>query len=468
MQEQQQQQPLGQQKPENNNLLLHLQANVQPNEPAKQETAENSNRARGNAGNGRAGAMAGAAAATATATAAYALPNAKSVMESAVALAPPGCSALLAPMPLATAVLKLLVLSPGMQIVHQHRINLFRLWEQQQQLTVRAPVARSGTSSSDSNQGCVLFHATVSLPPAQFSQRSMNIMHIVLTLQQQAQAVPPMLVAEVPLLLMPAAAHQEVQQLLLPAMRQDAQAGLEAQQQQAQKAVLASPASHSPPADLVWQVMSVEHAVWTCFAQLAADIQVVMQLAEEAVWEAACEAAAAGAPHAVGEGTAGWPPWCVDAVAPVGSASQHGWEVGGAEPSASAAAALEQLAGTLLFPLLLPFLAAHGLSNMLQLVLDCLPAHIQQQWQQQQLSRLQALQTVEAAPGNSTWLDCRSAQPAALTGSGGSGSSVEQVAEQTAGPAAAAAAAAGAGGAFRPLPWHLPFTQFADPGLELR
>lgn len=221
------------------------------------------------------------------------------------------------------------------------------------------------------------------------------------------------LVAQVPLLVLPAVAQQEVQQLLLPAMRQEVQA--EQQQQQPQR-----PLSPHWPTLVAQDQLSLQndHRIWQHYQQLANDIHTVIFLVEmlrnPAAEAAAMSIAAAAAGAAASKGTNQLAAVEVSEAIPIvldseGSSSAKSSSIVGVQAAAAAApvglssdAALNSIADNLLFPVLLPFLAAHGLQNLLKLLVSYLPDRLQQQWEQQQQKVLvtedESAATAAAAP----------------------------------------------------------------------
>jgi hypothetical protein len=433
------------------------------------------------------------------------------------------------PLPLAAAQLQVLALSRQMQLLHQQQTSLLQLLQQQGQL--EAEQLASGSIISNSSSACsVCFDWRVELP-YQSSDMPIDCVHLVLMVggssssssssssrQQPAAAVkvagqcaeataevggsaaeldvehvaaqPAAAVAwsiagDVPLLVMPAAAQQEVQQLLLPAMRQEVQAAqhqeqdqaqahqqqeLEHQQQQQQQQ-LATP--QEPVASHI-----VEHAAWLYYCQLSRDIATVLQLslaADEAAAAAgntasttntsvmvavggigsfAVEAAMAAAAAAAAAAATGQQPVTVGSALLV---IVHDEPLPTAAAAADAAAAapnpaavLQQLAEVLLFPLLLPFLATQGLHNMLRLLLLCLPPQLRLQWQQQQPAH-----TWWTAPSSACGLpevekpSVTAAAAAAAAGGGGGGGeqgagvSSSSSSGETSGEVKAASSAAG-------------------------
>jgi hypothetical protein len=316
-------------------------------------------------------------------------------------------------MPLSAAVLKVVVLTSSMRELLQRQINLEQLLEQQQCDTdmsisscasdtdrcLDASISpRAASNVHNSTQQSLFMNLSLSFP-TQTNEGPLDALQLLLTVQQQGFE-RPVLVAAVPLLLMPAAAQQEVQQLLLPAMRQDAQSTLTAQQQQQQQQPCVS--QDVCNSHMSAQTMQVEAIVWKHFSQLGLDILTVMQLSgiagvpaaaalESAAYAAALpgqlEPAAVAAP-ADGSVSLSSPPYS-NSTAVLEMITHTNAQ---AQPLAIA---MEELATSLLFPCLLPFLAAHGLYNTTRLVLDCLPLHLQEQWRLQQLAQLQALVAVE-------------------------------------------------------------------------
>eukprot|EP00775_Hariotina_reticulata_P004989 gene4989-5231_t len=116
----------------------------------------------------------------------------------------------------------------------------------------------------------------------------------------------------------------------------------------------------------------------------------------------------------------------------------------------------------MLFPLLLPFLAAHGLHNTLRLLLHQLPHKLQQVWHQQQAARLGALlaadETLQQLPLPDLPQECgRAASAASHSASSGSDSGRSWLAVQ--GAAAGGAAVAAVADQVR---WYQPFAGFSD------
>eukprot|EP00775_Hariotina_reticulata_P004986 gene4986-5228_t len=274
-------------------------------------------------------------------------------------------------------------------------------------------------------------------------------------------------------------------------MRQDAQ--VEALQQ------FEAAAAGANELDLGALCMHVESLVWQHFQQLTRDIYSVTQVAAAAAAAAQGAQEQLAAPAGTGPTSAGVQVWS---------------ECGPALP----VAALQQLAAALIFPMLLPFLAAHGMRHTQQLLLDCLPQVLQEQWRQQQLEHLRSLasrstpidsresvkspkhlgsgalqQGLEghpwAAPGGTQ----QQQQPAtgeatppatsscpASSGSGASGGNITGSAAPVAAAATCAAdvsailsdpglpAAGAASHASGDVPWHLPFIGFPDSSMESR
>jgi len=157
--------------------------------------------------------------------------------------------------------------------------------------------------------------------------------------------------------------------------------------------------------------MQLESTVWQHYCQLAQDIFLVWQQSTAAALSMSASGAESSPIAAAGRLSS---PSVVDGTG-LDSA-------GGSEPHLSRSALLgkenqqqgvsspgpatiellggpatiELLAPTLLFPVLLPFLAGQGLYNTLSTVVHCLPCHLQQRWRQQQRGHLQAV--MAAAP----------------------------------------------------------------------
>jgi hypothetical protein len=383
------------------------------------------------------------------------------------------------PLPLAAAQLQVLALSRQMQLLHRRQDSLLQLLQQQgqlepQQLTAGAAAGSSSSSSnaaeeaansaSTSDSWTVLLNLHVTMP-CQPTDRLLDCVHLLLVVSPSssssdqplpaaageagsartedslAAAAVPLgvagVVADVPLLVLPAAAQQEVQQLLLPAMRQEVQAAQEITLQQQQ-------GFDQPTAeDFARMSMAVEHGAWQHYRQMANDMYAVVQLSAAAAAEAAAAQAAASVSHntddnAEAGGVVQGPAAAAAGVVVVphnnGGAEEPAAAAGVTQP-ASSAAALQHLADVLLFPLLLPFLATQGLHNMLRLLLMCLPQQLQHQWQQQQFARLQHLVAAAPAPLQlPAMLDEQQQQLHAADAEGG--------AQYEHGPAAAAAAPA--------------------------
>jgi hypothetical protein len=348
---------------------------------------------------------------------------------------------------LAAAQLQVLALSRQMQLLHRQQTSLLQLLQQQGQLEPQqtAASAAAGSSSSSSyaaeepanstapsDSWTVLLNLHVTMP-CQPTDRLLDCVHLFLVvspsssdqlsqaaagaaasagaedLPAAAAAGEPLgvagVVADVPLLVLPAAAQQEVQQLLLPAMRQEVQAAQQQEQLQ-QQHDLDQPTAE----DFARMSMAVEHGAWQHYHQMANDVYAVVQLSAAAAAEAAAAQAAAGVLHdahdnaeAVGGAVQG-PAAAGAGVVVVPHNNGEAEEPAAAKATAavaqpaSSAAALQHLADVLLFPLLLPFLATQGLHNMLRLLLMCLPQQLQHQWQQQQFARLQHLVAAAPAP----------------------------------------------------------------------
>jgi hypothetical protein len=334
------------------------------------------------------------------------------------------------PLLLSAAVLEVVVLAHNMQQLLQRQVSLQQVLLQQQPELAAARHAGSDTSGSGGvtrEVGVNINIAFASLP----SSRSLDALQLLVLVKQEdiaggSSSRPPLLVAAVPILLMPAAAQQEVQQLLLPAMRQDAQAASAAYQQQ-----LDQQQQQLSSEELARQIMQTEHVVWKHFSQMAQDIFIMLQVARQAelvaaaaaetaaaaaetAAAAAAETAAAAAETAAAAAEAAALPAMVqsEAVAAVcplpfqAPTSQYSTSTAVLDYAASgelAAAAtpllvLDHLAQAVMFPLLLPFLAAHGLHNTLTLLLDQLPYQLQHVWHQQQATRLEALLAVNETP----------------------------------------------------------------------
>lgn len=329
----------------------------------------------------------------------------------------------LLPIPVHKAVLQVVLLNRQMQVLLHKQYSFQQLLQEQQQqhqlgaassssaptvFTTAAAAAGSsqGVSSclSSSQHTDQVLHLNIQLSaPSQPSAYTLDALHLFVTLcsaqladpaedDSEGQQQQACLVAELPLLVMPAPAQQEVQQLLLPAMRQDVQS--EQLQQQ----------EHMGPAAIAQQSLQVEQAVWQHFNQLALDILLIMQLSE-AVRAEAAHATDAAMSVAVDSSQPMSPSAASSVPATEELLQQHGQhsEVQhGMPPALGASSAMDNLlqaVNTLLLPLLLPFLTAHGLHSTLQVLLQCLPPQLQlqQHWQQQQLVRLHAL-TAQVQP----------------------------------------------------------------------
>jgi hypothetical protein len=324
----------------------------------------------------------------------------------------------LLPLPVQKAVLQVVLLNRHMQLLLHRQYSFQELLQGQQQdwaSSAAAGVDAAGASSSSSNRGSSssglsgtsaqdqVLHLNLQLSaPCQPSSHVLDALHLFMTLcsaqladpalEREPQQQQACLVAELPLLVMPALAQQEVQQLLLPAMRQD----LQTEQQ------LADEEQQLGAAAIAAHTVQVEQAVWQHFNQLALDILLIMQLSEAVRTQAAHDAAGA-ASTAVNSGLPVSPSAAGSAAAAAAAFEDQIQQQQPEQPPAAAqslqmATALDSLlqaVNTLLLPLLLPFLTAHGLHNTLQVLLQCLPPQLQlqQHWQQQQLARLHALTT---------------------------------------------------------------------------
>eukprot|EP00775_Hariotina_reticulata_P004987 gene4987-5229_t len=254
--------------------------------------------------------------------------------------------------------------------------------------------------------------------------------------------------------------------------------------------------------------MQVEAVVWKHFCQLAQDIFLVWQLSTGAA--ALVPAAAGTEPGAAAPADLASPSVVQGTQLDRAGSGSYSSSLALLElthqlssSGSSGAATIELLAATLLFPVLLPFLAGQGLYNMLNLVLDCLPIHLQQQWTQQQLSRLQTLMAtagdhqdlqdlLQHAYGAQPHVGSRSSSSQSTkqleaavadlgkrerdvpggaagddvvqetdVGSPTAASAAQAIAESTTSPTAAAAVAG------EPVPWYLPLVGFS-PGEEVR
>ncbi|KAF6252357.1 hypothetical protein COO60DRAFT_1644130 [Scenedesmus sp. NREL 46B-D3] len=334
-----------------------------------------------------------------------------------------------------------------MQVLHRQRASLVQLLQQQGQLeaeqVVPAAAARDAADITSSSQQHLCRRTSAVRQDPDHGRPD--------SAAAAARLDAVGVVADVPLLVMPAAAQQEVQQLLLPAMRQEVQAAQEQEQLQQQPNF-----GHHTAEDFARMSMAVEQGAWQHYRQMANDVYAVVQLSAAATAEAA--AAAQEAAGVLGNAAA-------DAAedAQQVAAAEAGVMVvphndgGEAAPAAagqaaSPAAALQHLAEVLLFPLLLPFLATQGLHNLLRLLLMCLPQQLQLQWQQQQFARLQYLVAAAPAPLQLPALldEQQQQQQQHQVQAGGDEGGVEHIGEQGAAAAAAApgqAAAPAAGAA---------------------
>jgi hypothetical protein len=334
----------------------------------------------------------------------------------------------LLPLPVQKAVLQVVLLNRHMQVLLHRQYSFQELLQGQQQdwaSTAVPAVDAAGPSSSSSHPGASssglsgtpapdqALHLNLQLSaPCQPSSHALDALHLFVTLcsaqltdpalEPEPQQQQACLVAELPLLVMPALAQQEVQQLLLPAMRQDLQTEQQPEDEDQQLGVAAI-AAHT---------VQVEQAVWQHFNQLALDILLIMQLSEAVRTQAAHDAA--GVASTAADSSLPVSPSAAGSAAAAAAAGafddqiqqQQPEQLPAAAPSLQMANALDNLlqaVNTLLLPLLLPFLTAHGLHNTLQVLLQCLPPQLQlqQHWQQQQqLARLHALTTqVQQQPG---------------------------------------------------------------------
>lgn len=358
----------------------------------------------------------------------------------------------LLPLSVQTAVLQVVLLNRQMQVLLHKQYSFQQLLQEQQHQHGPSQLDRDSAASSSSqgalpcfttaaaaagssSQGvssCMssaqdierLLHLNIQLSaPSQPSPYILDALHLFVTLcsaqlsdpavESEGQQQQACLVAELPLLVMPAPAQQEVQQLLLPAMRQDVQT--EQLQQQEEQGLQLGPAA------IAAQSLQVEQAVWQHFNQLALDILLIMQLSEAVRAEApqgtgAALSVAVESSQPPSASAAGSLPAAVEdalqhhvqqqeqLLQQLQQQHQQHQQEADAEGAqwvpvtSSAMENLLQAVNTLLLPLLLPFLTAHGLHSTLQVLLQCLPQQLQlqQHWQQQQLARLQAL-TVQAA-----------------------------------------------------------------------
>jgi hypothetical protein len=325
-----------------------------------------------------------------------------------------------------TAVLQVVLLNRQMQVLLHKQYSFQQLLQDHHQqhppaqpptlgLAAGSSTAAAASSSHGFSRDSQTLDQELQLnihlsAPSQPSAYLLDALHLFVSLCAEqladpagSQADPPAacLVAEMPLLVMPAQAQQEVQQLLLPAMRQDVQSEGQQEGEQLDAAAVAA------------RALLVEQAVFRHFSQLSLDILLIMQLAD-AVRAEAAQAIAGSAAHSAFESSQPMSPSAhhnsgAVAAAPAGagtsadaqhqiqdSQEQQDEEGEGAEQAllhSSAMSNLLQAVHALLLPLLLPFLTAHGLHSTLQVLLQCLPPQLQlqQHWQQEQLVRLQAL-----------------------------------------------------------------------------
>jgi hypothetical protein len=344
----------------------------------------------------------------------------------------------LLPLPVQKGVLQVVLLNRHMQVLLHKQYSFQQLLqEQQRQQQLGASNSSSSSTlppapSTGSSQGVsscmsshqqdtddVLLHLNIQLSaPSQPSPYPLDALHLFVTLCSSQLSDPAQdlsegqqqacLVAELPLLVMPAPAQQEVQQRLLPAMRQDVQ-----------DEQLQLPEAEWDAAAIAAQSLQLEQAVWQHFNQLALDILLIMQLSEAVRAEAAHAAGAASsvAPDSsapLSPSAAGSLHAAAEELQQHSTHQQHAqqltqWQEVGSDPHSMALSppgagtrtALENLVqavDTMLLPLLLPFLTAHGLHSTLQALLQCLPPQLQlqQHWQQQQLARLQALTVAQS------------------------------------------------------------------------
>lgn len=339
----------------------------------------------------------------------------------------------LLPLPVQKGVLQVVLLNRQMQVLLHKQYSFQQLLQEQQQRQLGASSSANSLSSAlstaaaaGSSQGVsscmsshaqdtgdVLLHINIQLSaPSQPSPHPLDALHLFVTLCSSQLSDPAQdfegqqqacLVAELPLLVIPASAQQEVQQRLLPAMRQDVQ------DEQMQH-----PEAEWDAAAIAAQSLQLEQAVWQHFNQLALDILLIMQLSEAVRAEAAQGAGTAssvapdssaplslsapGSLHAAADELQQHSP---QMHAQLSQWQQMGPDARGLALASGTGTALDNLVqavDTLLLPLLLPFLTAHGLHNTLQALLQCLPPQLQlqQHWQQQQLARLQALTVAQA------------------------------------------------------------------------
>jgi hypothetical protein len=331
----------------------------------------------------------------------------------------------LLPMPVRKAVLQVVLLNRKMQVLLHKQYSFQQLLQEQHHhqlgvaLNSSAPIAfTTAAAAAGSSQGinsCLScgqhtdqsVHLSIQLSaPSQPSPHTLDALHLFVTLcsaqladsaedDSEGQQQQACLVAELPLLVMPGPAQQEVQQLLLPAMRQDVQS--EQLQQQEQLVLQLGPAA------IAQQSLQVEQAVWQHFNQLALDILLIMQLSEAVRADTAQPADAASVAVDSSQPTSPVAASSLPATEEFlqqheqDAEAQHGVPL--AVGASSAMDNLLQAVNTLLLPLLLPFLTAHGLHSTLQVLLQCLPPQLQlqQHWQQQQLVRLHAL-TAQVQP----------------------------------------------------------------------
>jgi len=325
----------------------------------------------------------------------------------------------LLPLQLQKAVLQVVLLNRQMQVLLHTQFSISGLLQQQQQQQHNLPASSPASSPDRQQADCPssssqnistadahhsdhtdqVLHFNVQLSaPCQPSAHVLDALHLFVTMcpaqlsdpAADSEAQPAAcLVAELPLLVMPAQAQQEVQQLLLPAMRQDVQTEQQELLQDESPAAMGA-------ADVAAHAVQVEQAVWQHFNQLALDILLILQLSEAVRGEAAQAGAAASSSLAASQ------PVSPSAGAAAAAATQElqpddQQQLLSSDPvSMSCSSAMDNLiqaVNTLLLPLLLPFLTAHGLHSTLQVLLQCLPPQLQlqQHWQAQQLARLEAL-----------------------------------------------------------------------------
>lgn len=317
----------------------------------------------------------------------------------------------LLPLQLQKAVLQVVLLNRQMQVLLHTQFSISELLQQQQQhdLLASSPncqqadcLSSQTISTADahhSGHADQILHFNVQLSaPCQPSAHVLDALHLFVTMcpaqlsdpAADSEAQPAAcLVAELPLLVMPAQAQQEVQQLLLPAMRQDVQTEQqELLQDEAQAAMGA--------ADVAAHAVQVEQAVWQHFNQLALDILLILQLSEAVRGEAAQVGAAASSSLAASQPVSPSAGAAAEAATEGLQPADQQQLLSSGAPSLSCSSAMDNLiqaVNTLLLPLLLPFLTAHGMHSTLQVLLQCLPPQLQlqQHWQAQQLARLEAL-----------------------------------------------------------------------------